>query len=426
MADEVTRVDFFQGDYARNVADGGPVLLRNRYFELNPQLSEDGVSLLVRPGMRYLTTVGEGPIRGLHTEEGLFQGNLFVASYDKLFRLAPDLTQTLLYTGLQNPESGVVNMTGTAPIGTVPEFLFFADGRNLFVYVADGYATGTLAGTPANNDVVRTDNTYYQFTNASVDAGAPAGTLANPWKVALGGSAAIALSNLAAAISANGTPGTEYSTALTTANPAVKVIGTTSTQVVVQSNIPGITGNSIITTETGAGLGWTQGGTLTGGGAQQVRVVQMPEDVGAFDVATINSFVIVLPTQEGEYKGRFYWIRPGETTVDPTDFATAERSPDEVLGVEVVGDTFYLPGPGSTEVWYVSQDPTKRMQRLQGVVFDRGTWEGTATAIHGALMVCGADGSVFKIVGGAPQRVSQPGIAEEIREAIQEQRFLTI
>lgn len=421
MADPV-KVDFFSGDYSRTaIADGGPIIQRNRYFELNPQLSSDGVSLLARPALRYLTTVGEGPIRGLYTEEGLFQGNLFVASYDALFRLKPDLTQSQLYTGLNNPEGGIVNMTGTAPIGDVPEFLFFADGRNLFIYIADGYATGTLSGAPSDTDQVRIDLTYYQFTAGSVDAGAPAGTLANPWLVAMGSGTPEALSNFAAAVSANGTSGTQYSTALT-ANPSVKVIGTSNSQVTVQANIPGLTGNSIITTETGGALAWTQGGTLAGGGAEQVRVVQMPEDVGAFDVATINSFVIVLPTQEGAFKGRFYWIEPGETTVDPLNFATAERSPDEVLGVEVVGDTFYLPGPGSTEVWYVSQDPNNRMQRLQGVVFDRGTWEGTATAIHGALMVCGADGAVFKITGGAPQRVSTPGIAQEIREAIQEQR----
>lgn len=421
MADPV-KVDFFSGDYQRRgIADGGPILLRNRYFETNPQLSSDGASLLARPGMRYLTTVGEGPIRGLHTEEGLFEGNLFIASYDALYRMSPDLTQTLLYQGLQNPEGGVVNMTGTAPIGDVPEFLFFADGRNLFVYIASGYATGSLGGAPANNDVVRIDNTYYQFTNASVDAGAPAGTLANPWKVALDITTAAAWANLAAAISANGTAGTQYSTALVK-NAVVNIVATGTTSITVQAILPGTPGNAVITTETGAAIAWGSG-TLTGGGAPQVRVVQMPDDLGAFDVATINSFVIVLPTQRDEFKGRFYWIEPGETTVDPLNFATAERSPDEVLGVEVVGDTFYLPGPGSTEVWYVSQDPNNRMQRLQGVVFDRGTWEGTATGIHGAMMVCGADGSVFKIVGGAPQRVSTPGIAQEIREAIQEQRL---
>src|SRR3546814_19929815 len=71
-------------------------------------------------------------------------------------------------------------MAITAQIGTTPEYCFIADGRNLLVYIANGYARNTLTGTPANNDTVTIDTVYYKFTNASVDAGTPAGTLANP------------------------------------------------------------------------------------------------------------------------------------------------------------------------------------------------------------------------------------------------------
>lgn len=424
MGDPI-KVDFFTGDYSRKVADHGPILLRNRYYEVNPHLSEDGASLLARPGLRYLTTVGTGPIRGMFAEEGAFLGNLFVASYDELYRIDPLLTNTLIYQGLFNPEQGAVNMTSTAPIGDVPEFLFFADGRNLFVYIENGYAAGSITGVPATADVIRVGAMYYQFTNASVDAGAPAGTLANPWLVALGVSTALAWSNFAASLSDSGEKGVDYSTDLA-ANISAKAVGTSATTVSVQANAPGVLGNGVETTETGAAIAWTQGATLAGGGDAQVRVVQMPEDVGAFDVATINSFVIVLPTQQGVYTGRFYWIEPGETTIDPVNFATAERSPDGVLGVKVVGDLFWLPGAGSTEPWYVSQDPNGRMQRLQGVVFDRGTWEGTAVAVHEGLIVCGSDGSVFKITGGVPQRLSTPGIEETIRKEIQYQRHLSL
>jgi hypothetical protein len=60
------------------------------------------------------------------------------------------------------------------------------------LYMENGFATGTITGTPANNDVVQIGGVYYKFTNGSVNAGAPAGTLANPWLVALGVSADIA------------------------------------------------------------------------------------------------------------------------------------------------------------------------------------------------------------------------------------------
>lgn len=424
MADPTT-VDFFQGDYARKAADDGPILLRNRYYEVNPHLSESGVSLLARPGMRYLTTVGEGPIRAMYTKEDAFNGDMFIASGASMYRMDKLLASTAFFNDLFSPERGTVNMTVTSAIGTeVPEFLFYADGRSLFVYMDSGYALGTLTGTAANGDVVLINTVYYTFTNGSVDAGAPAGTMANPWKVALSLSPIISWQNLAAAINASGVDGVTYSTALTDANAAAQAVIAAAAYLIVQSRLPGVVGNAIVTTETGAGIAWG-GGTLAGGGAPLNRQVQMPEDVGAFDVATINSFVIVLPTQEGAYKGRAYYIEPGETTIDPLNYITAERSPDGILAVEVVGDLFWLPGSGSTEPWYVSQDPAQRMQPLKGVVFDRGTWQGTAAAIHESLIVCDANGAVFKITGNAPKRMSTPGIEGQIRRAIALQQALT-
>src|SRR3546814_4200351 len=104
--------------------------------------------------------------------------------------------------------------------------------------------------------------------------------------------------------------------------------------------------------------------------------------MGVIDVAVINSYVIVIPVQEDGYQGRFYWIDPGEIVVDPLNFATAERSPDGIYGVEVFGDQFWLPGESTTEVWYVTGDAGAPMRRLQGVVSDRGSWQNTARAVH--------------------------------------------
>lgn len=413
-----TKVSFIPRDFKRQVAGGDELVLRNRYFETNPHLSDDGASLLARPGLNYLTTVGAGPIRGIYQVPDFFDGDLFVASYDSLYRVDSGLTNTFITAGLTNPERGTVNMTATAPIGdTVPAYLFFTDGSVLYYYTENGSAQGTISGTAANGDVVRIGDVYYQFTTGSVDTGTPDGTSGNPWLV-LADNVLTEESwvNLAAAIMADGDEGVQYSTG-TTAHPDVAVGGISATSVTARARVAGTLGNGIVTTETGAGIAWTNG-TLEDGGAPQVGQVPTPQDIGMFDVATSNSFVICLPTQEDEYVGRFYWIEPGELYVSELNFATAERSPDGILGVEIMGDQFWLPGPGSTEVWYVSQDPINRMQRLQGVVFDRGTWEGTAIAIHDAVFVCDANGAVFEIRGGAPKRVSTPDIEEQIRKAI--------
>jgi hypothetical protein len=82
----------------------------------------------------------------------------------------------------------------------------------------------TATGTPNTSNNIRISNTYYRFTTGSVDAGTPAGTSANPWLVNRGSNAEQALSNLRKAINASGTPGTDYSTALT-AHPTIEASG---------------------------------------------------------------------------------------------------------------------------------------------------------------------------------------------------------
>lgn len=288
----MARVNFLPSDFRRRVADADSLVLKNRYFEQNPFLTEDGASLLARPGLSKFTDVGDGPIRGIFSEPGTFGDDLFVASAGALFRVDQDGVATELYNGLYEPDLGVVNMAITGNIEAVPEYLFVADGRNLFVYD-----------------------------------------------------------------------------------------GTT------------------------------------------VSVVATPDDVGIIDVAVCKSFVLVLPAQGQGINGRFYWIEPGETTIDPLNFATAEQSPDPVFSIDVLGDNFWLPGESTTEVWYVTDDPSSRMRRLQGVVFDRGTWEGTSASINENLIVCDAEGAVFLIQGGAKERISSPDIEEQIRVAIQNQQY---
>jgi len=413
----MTRVNFRTSDFRRDVADEGALVLKNRYFEENPFLSDDGAALIARPGMRYLTTVGDGPIRGLFSASGAFGGDVFVASGTKMFQMTNTLSATEIYDGLVNPEQGFVNGAITAEIGDVPEYFFFCDGLSLFVYTEDGFAHNSLTGTPANNDVVLIGTVYYQWTNGSVNAGTPAGTVGSPWLVALGVTPTQAFTHMFDAINATGTAGTDYSTALI-ANNLVRANTKAANSISVRAIQHGVTGNSIPTTETGGGISWSLGATLSGGGAPYVMQIAVPDDLGVIDVAVCNSFVIVIPAQVEGFQGRFYWIEPAEVIIDPLNFATAERAPDGINGVEIYGDQFYLPGDETTEVWYFTGDPLTPVRRLQGVVFDRGTWQNTALAINETLFIIDADGGVFRIEGGSPQRVSTPDIEEEIREAI--------
>lgn len=409
-------------DWRRADADEPNILVRNRYYEQNPTNLEEQASLLSRPGLKRMLSVGEGPIRAIYSQPGSFDDALFVVSYDTLYRVDTDETITTIGSGIFGDSlRGNPSMAATANIGTTPEYLYIADGRVLWLYMDNAYSRGTLTvdGTIANNDKIKIGTTYYLWTSGSVDASSPAGTNANPWRVALGASNAEALENMYLALSADGVAGTTYSTALT-AHTSVQGELYTSTILVVRALTAGVAGDSIATTvETGADLTWGAA-TLEDGGTDSLTQVQVPDDVGVVSVGFVAGYVIVVIAQGFDVNGRFYWIEPGETTIDPLNFATAERSPDPVHSVRVVGDQFWLLGTNSTEVWYPTGDPITPFSRVQGRLFDRGIWEGTDVQIKDSVIVVDTDGVVYNI-GSSPQRVSDHSIEERIRKSMIEQ-----
>ena len=84
--------------------------------------------------------------------------------------------------------------------------------------------------------------------------------------------------------------------------------------------------------------------------------------------------------------------------------------------VLIFGDQFALPGTGTTEFWYPTADESIPFLRVQGRLFDQGTWEGTGVVIRNTLMLVDATGAVWKISDGL-EKVSNPAIEERIRAA---------
>ena len=412
-----------RSDYFRGVAKEARIRTRNRYFEQNPVLTDKQAALLPRMGLRRYLYVGDGPIRATYSQSGSFDDASFIVSADALWRVDTDSTITFIGNlGSPNIQNSV-SMAATSNIGETPAYLFVATGGAFMCYMENGYALGSVSGSPANTDVVRVDTMYYKFTNGGVNVGAPAGTNANPWLVAVGSSDTEAWQNLADAFGNTGVPGTQYSSALT-ANTAITVTSNSTTVVSIRANAVGIAGNAVITTETGAAIAWTAG-TLTGGGGPVFFQVNTPDDVGIVSVGYIASHVVCVPAQGEGINGRFFWIDPGETTIDPLDFATAERAPDPISEVIVFGDQFWLPGSTTTEVWYFTGNEDSPVLRVQGVVFDRGAWPGTAVQVKESMIIVDNNGEVFQIQGaGGPKKISRPDVAERIREAIQYQASL--
>lgn len=415
------KIPLGRGDYFRSIAKEARIRTVNRIFESNPVLTEEpNTSMLARPGLRRFLFIGNGPINGVYSQPGSFLDALFVLSETDLYRVERDGSSAVILNGVAAPKlTSPLIAVATGTIGDTPEYLFFTRGSTLYLYLQNGYALGTLSGTPANNDVVRLGDVYYQFTNASVNAGAPAGTLANPWRVALGASALEAFQNLREATTGLGVPGTTYSTSLV-ANPVAQGVAATGGEMRVRANVAGAAGNAIVTTETGAALAWGAG-TLAGGGGDTVTPVQTPNDVGVIGLGYIGGYVIVVVAQGEGVNGRFYWIDPGETVIDPLNFATAERSPDPISGVVIFSDQFWLPGTTTTEVWYLTGNADAPVLRLQGITFDEGTVPGTALKVKDSMIIVDSDGGVFEVKAGSIDPIAPPDIQERIRLAVQRQ-----
>lgn len=419
------------GNRRRNVAKEPFVALKNRFVEANPVLTADnGPAFIQRPALKFWADTGVvAGTRSVHQQPGTFNDDAFVVQGSELWRL--DRTNgandgnRMIFSGLVGAGVGsAVNFTTTGDIGTIEPRMFFCDGSSLFVYTENGFATGilTASGAISDGDVVEVGGVYYRFSSGSLDSGAPAGTAGNPWRVLSTGSTTQALLRLYNAMNGTGVAGTDYSTALVE-NPVAVATTSTGSTMRIRAIATGVAGNGITTTETGANLAWGAGSTA-GGGTESVTRIPTPEEVGILDVVQLNNFVFCVPAQGEGLNGRFYWLEPGELTIDPLNYATAERSADPINACEVFSDQLWLLGQDTTEVWYMTGDIEAPVRRLQGVVFDRGAHQGTAVQVNtSVVLVERVTGNVFVIKDGI-KKISSPDIAEVIRKAIAKQAIL--
>jgi hypothetical protein len=149
-------------------------------------------------------------------------------------------------------------------------------------------------------------------------------------------------------------------------------------------------------------------------GTAALTAITTPDDVAFASLDVFNDYVLCTVADSD----KFYWIQPEATTISALDFATAERFPDKILQVRVVGDEFWLLGEKSIEVWRATGDGTAPFERIDGRAFNFGIFGGTAVRMKDtSVIVVGDDGTVFNIAGG-PTPISNPAIAEKTRNSI--------
>lgn len=411
----MTNVPLGKFAYDRRTAGEPEIFMLNRFYEQNPTNLAVGAALLARPGTTELEVFGDGPIRGFASTPGAFDGDLFIFSGGDLYRF--DGTTTTHISGVV---LGTAQPQWAFMVGEGYEYLFIADGLLLQFYPGGSQAQGVLTLTPAappdiTTQVIQIGPVYYGWSTA-VNAGAPAGTLANPWLVLKGANDAESIDNMASAISYSGIRGTTYSSALSGPHPTVEIPYAdhppTATTLTIQARSQFGDGNTIATVVTsGAHLAFG-GAMLSGGNIHALSGVATPDGAAISSLAPLASHVIAVVANSQ----KFYWITPGETTIDPLNFAEAESEPDNIISAITVGDQVWLLGQKATEAWYATGDDPA-FAPIAGRTYARGVIEGTTVKVKDSVILVGNDGVVYSVSGGI-DRISNYGIEERIRRQL--------
>lgn len=421
----MTSLPIATSDWRRDTAEEPVVRLQNRFFEQNPTNLVEGSSLISRPGFKKFSSspLGVDPSLRIYQQEGIFNDDLFVMKNTNVKKVASsgtvlDITESAYSLNSTDGNRG----TFTGGIGDIPPYFYYVGDSTLSVFGETSFAFNTLtrAGTIENNAVVQIGNMYYQFVDTGLDTGAPAGTLANPWKVFRVSGAPIALTMLLRAVMISGIAGTHYSTA-TQKNTQANFASQTLNTITFFANQGGNLGNGIpVSTSATVQLSW-QFPAFTGGGVFSgiSQRVTIPTGGGSPEaVATVNGYVVVAMRRDfsTNTSGRFYWIDPGETFIDPLNFATTELLPDSLVSVRVVGDQVWFIGTDTTEVWVTTGDIDFPFRRVQGRTINNGGYPGSDVVIQDSLLLIGSDGVIYSYNGTSQKRLSNNSIEERIRK----------
>lgn len=143
-----------------------------------------------------------------------------------------------------------------------------------------------------------------------------------------------------------------------------------------------------------------------------------PDFPGALTVGYLDGYFVFI-----EPNSQKVWVTAllEGTSVDPLDFASAEGSPDNLVGMIVDHREVWLYGTNSVEVWYDSGNADFPLQRIQGAYNEIGCAATFSVAkLDNGLFWLGADargqGIVYRANGYTGQRVSTHAIEYAIAQ----------
>lgn len=143
-------------------------------------------------------------------------------------------------------------------------------------------------------------------------------------------------------------------------------------------------------------------------------IVSLPDDAAGYpvDIDSLNSYVFISCSD-----GSIYWIVPGETTVDPLNFVTAESAPDGLVAGRRLESEIFFFGQNSTEPWQITGDADAPIQKAIGRQYERGARDrDSVRRFDNSLLWVGENNNVYR-AGAQPEVVADEGVSERIRKA---------
>lgn len=99
-----------------------------------------------------------------------------------------------------------------------------------------------------------------------------------------------------------------------------------------------------------------------------VTSVTIPDSGKVSDVTSLDNYFIV----GIKNTNKFYWIEPGASVIDPLNFASAERNPDDIVTMISIGDELWAIGQNTVEIFTDSGDAAAPFVRIPGRVYQVG------------------------------------------------------
>lgn len=149
------------------------------------------------------------------------------------------------------------------------------------------------------------------------------------------------------------------------------------------------------------------GTTLTG--------VSIPDSQRVSSVTSLDNYFIV----SIEETNKFYWIRPGETTIDPLNFESAERNPADIVAVKTIGDEMWSLGRATVEIFTDSGDTNAPFTRIAGRVYQIGCADRNSVVLTNKntlpCLIWVTPNREVVLAQGVPAKVSNESIEELLR-----------